>query len=180
MLMEPAESYPCFKYAACKLFPLNCRVTHHRHLIVPRKDSTWHIFKPVQVWFSEEVVIFGRLLLARFQSYGQNGPFREELKLSKVWISCLFKCWNYPGLTGGGLVCTRYNLFSNSLLETHLSFENKDSMYLIQPSFRCIISLRASTAIYNEVGNFVAFKSSISVERADAIECSQFCLNGAY
>ena len=120
MLLELAGSYPCFKYAACKLFPLNCRVTHHRHLIVPRKDSTWHIFKAVQVWFSEEIVIFRRLLLARFQSYGQNGPFRVELKLPKVWISCLFKCWNYPGLTGGGLVWTRCNLFLNSLLDTFI------------------------------------------------------------
>ena len=120
ILLEPTGSYPGFKYAACKFFPLNCRVTHHRHLIVPRKDSTWHIFKAVQVWFSEEIVIFRRLLLARFQSYGQNGPFREELKLPKVWISCLFKCWNYPGLTGGGLVLTRYNLFLNSLLDTFI------------------------------------------------------------
>ena len=53
-------------------------------------------------------------------------------------------------------------------------------MHLIQPSFRWIISLRASRTIYNEVGNFVAFISSISVARADVIYCSQFCLNGAY
>ena len=163
MLLEPAGSYPCFKYAACKLFPLNCRVTHHRHLIVPRKDSTWHIFKAVQVWFSEEIVIFRRLLLARFQSYGQNGPFREELKLPKVWISCLFKCWNYPGLTGGGLVWTRCNLFLNSLLDTFI-FRKQGFYALVSAWFlldniaqgfktiyRCIYTMKLGTLWHSKV-----------------------------